>query len=94
VVGDSIADLPLYASVADKSDNKKDAEIDWNGYVEPTNILDNKTDMRYGREFSSVKKMRCDWIYVRKIWFMKEVLELPDICEKDMVTKEAFSSYR
>jgi hypothetical protein len=33
-------------------------------------------------------------MYVRKIWFMKEVLELPDICEKDMVTKEAFSSYR
>jgi hypothetical protein len=33
-------------------------------------------------------------MYVRKIWFMKEVLELPDTCEKDMVTKEAFSSYR
>ena len=39
VVGDSVADLSLYAAVADVGDDKKDEEIDWDGYEEPTPIL-------------------------------------------------------
>lgn len=48
MVGDSIADLPLHASVADESDNKQDAEIDGDGYVEPKPILVVKSYVSFG----------------------------------------------